>query len=1761
MMIISLTFNPARALISNYTFASSSGTYTPLVGGTNFVSGSAWDDGVSSVIQIPFAFMYNNVVYTSLTINANGFITMGGSSTSAIYCGLQGSPVNSIAGYGTDLRGSSATSSIQYGVVGSSPGRQFVIQWNDCRQYFSATGNHWSFQIILNETSNLVQVIMGTVTCVTTLGANNCADVAGESGDVGLLGNSTGDFNIRSVTNGTNTWAASVAGGAINAVCNMSATNFPASGLTFTWTPGPVLPMSFVSSTTSFVNNLQTVPKGATNNAIIQVQVVVTGTSSPFDITNLNLSTAGCTNALADISSAKVFFTGASNIFSPATQFGSTVVNPNGAYSVSGAATLTEGTNYFWISYNININATIADILSGCCTQITGTGGIGVQTPTVTCPAGSQSIINEGLWTQVTATAPHANHGVMLLLSDGTVMCHSSSGGADGNGTLWDKLTPDINGSYINGTWSTTAPMNDTRLFFSSQVLKDGRVYVAGGEYGTGLQKAETYDPIANTWTAAPSPGVNISDANSEILEDGRVLQALVISGASLKSTDIYNPVTNTFIAGPTCNGIHNESVWVKLPDNSILFVDRLSTTSERYIPATNTWITDATVPVALYDPFGDETGAAILLPDGRVFFIGAQGTTAFYTPSGSTSHGTWAIGPNVPNSNGAPDAPMAMMANGKVLCAVSPSPTSSATLFIPPTYFYEFDYLTNTFSQIHAPGGGFSLGTVACYQTNFLDLPDGTVLYAQNQNSNSSHYYVYAPIGSPVVSGKPTITGITQTSCTAFQIAGTQFNGISEGAAYGDDWQMATNYPIVRLTNGSNVYYCRSFNWNSTGVQRGNLADNVQFTLPAGLPVATYSLVVTANGIASDPVSFTPVPYLTSTLTAPATCGNTLFSYTPTVAPATGSFTWTRAGVAGISNAAVVIPQASNPNEVLVNTTANPISVVYDFTITSNGCSNTQQVTVVVNPLPAPVITGNAPVCLGSPITLDAGAGYSGYSWSTSANIQTISVSTAGTFSVTVTDGNGCTGTTSVTTTIPAYSITASTGLNGSITPVGVTNVNCGNDATYTITPDPGYVISNVIVDAVSQGAVSSYTFNNVIINHIISASFSVGCAVSGSGTTTPVTCFDNTNGTATITLTGAGSGAPGTYTVDGGGSLSYNSNPFTITGLAAGNHSIVATVTAGGCVSSLIGISVGGPAALTGSGTTTPTTCGSPNNGTATISLSAGTSGTFTVDAGSTVPYNSNPFTITGLAAGNHTIIATSAAGCVSSNIVVNVGASSGLTATYIKTNLSSCNAGPNGSIAVLPAGGTPPYTYVWSGVTGSGNPATTPYPNPGNVSTVTGLNYGFYNVTITDAGGCGSVVFTNIHIELGYAVFITSNGSVSSSCGNTGSITLYGNAGLQPYTYSLDGLSYQPGNTFTGLAAGPYTAYVKDAGGCISTKAITIGTAAPITVSPFTRAASSCANDGSIEIYRTGGIPPYNYSLDNNTYQPGNVFINLAAGPYTAYVKDSKGCTGLQAVTILQGIALSVSVSKVNTSACVNDGSIQVNASGGLAPYTYSIDGGSYQASNTFTGLGPGNYTISVKDFKNCLGSAIANISLNPVVVTAYATNATSCITNNGMVQLFRTGGYGPYTYSLDGNTYQTSPVFTNIAPGTYTGFVKDSKTCVGAINGIVVGPTGCPSTFAASTGTRNIMPGRITEKTLLTVLVYPNPSQQEFTLVLRGYNNKEKISVTVSDLLGRTFYHAEGTSQQEYKFGNNFSSGMYYVEVVQGFEKRNIKIVKE
>jgi hypothetical protein len=440
-----------------------------------------------------------------------------------------------------------------------------------------------------------------------------------------------------------------------------------------------------------------------------------------------------------------------------------------------------------------------------------------------------------GTWTQFTGNVPSwSSNG--LLLMDGSVIV------ADGNSS-WYRLAPDIHGSYLHGAWSKLASMNDTRLYYSSQVLMDGRVYVCGGEYGTGANKCELYDPLANTWTYGPYSqlsGTDFKDCFSILLADGTLYQDSIFANGQ-----IYNPTTNSY--GGVINTIRNmdEMDWAKLPDDTILAVDDWGWNSERYIPSLGAWVADANTPVALCDSQG-EIGSSNLLPNGKVFTIGGTPNTAIYTPSGSSSPGTWVLGPAVPSGLGADDAPAAAENSGTLLFTLGPSGTYNG-----PTSFFEYDYSGNTITQINGPTG--STDSPAPYNTWMLDLPDGNVLYY------GSALYMYTPSGSPLAAGKPVISSITQNPDGSFHLVGTGLNGISMGARYGDDKQMDSNYPLVRITSNSTgyVYYARTYNRSTTSIQTGSKVLTTEFVVPSNVPSGTYSLVAVVNGNASSPSTF----------------------------------------------------------------------------------------------------------------------------------------------------------------------------------------------------------------------------------------------------------------------------------------------------------------------------------------------------------------------------------------------------------------------------------------------------------------------------------------------------------------------------------------------------------------------------------------------------------------------------------------------------------------------------------------------------------------------------------------------------------------------------------------------------------------------------------------------------------------------------------------------------------------------------------------
>jgi hypothetical protein len=479
-----------------------------------------------------------------------------------------------------------------------------------------------------------------------------------------------------------------------------------------------------------------------------------------------------------------------------------------------------------------------------------------------------------GNWVTV-ASVPTNNltHGIgmMLLLSDGTVMCSDSTNTSD----IWFQLTPDKHGSYVNGSWSQLANATYSRLYYASGVLTNGQVFVAGGEDGSGRTHIQIYDPVTNGWTELippssiynPSIGDYFADTISSVIPNGNVLMSPALNNpAEQWEALLYNPAANSwtntsvFAQGNQSMG---ECSWVKLGDGSILNVDgtvnNQTYTSERYIPALNQWIADGNLQVYLFNsvpaPKGGsiEIGPALLLPNGNAFFAGGTGYYGIYTPSGNTNAGTWACFP-ITNGLESADEPGATMADGNLLLVLANNCNNAGCG--PPFYYYEYDYSVNPPAGAFIPEPAPTNTLGGDYVLFMLDLPDGTVLVSSGGNPQLN---IYQPNGSPLAAAKPTITSITPNPDGSFHLVGTGLNGICEGAAEGDDGQMASDYPLVRLTNNATGYvsYARTYNWSTAGIRTGSTPETTEFRLPATLPYGSYSLVVVANGIASNPVAF----------------------------------------------------------------------------------------------------------------------------------------------------------------------------------------------------------------------------------------------------------------------------------------------------------------------------------------------------------------------------------------------------------------------------------------------------------------------------------------------------------------------------------------------------------------------------------------------------------------------------------------------------------------------------------------------------------------------------------------------------------------------------------------------------------------------------------------------------------------------------------------------------------------------------------------
>jgi hypothetical protein len=469
-------------------------------------------------------------------------------------------------------------------------------------------------------------------------------------------------------------------------------------------------------------------------------------------------------------------------------------------------------------------------------------------------PRGAKS----GTWLPLTNTFPGSGFPeTALLMTDGTVMMH------DGCTVDWYRLTPDSSGSYQNGTWSKTGslPSGYSPLYFSSQILPDGRLIVNGGEYincnPVWTNKGAIYDPATNTWTNVnpPSGWSSIGDAQSEVRSDGTYMLANALTTQQAIATISGTTVTWT-TTGTGKADRNDEEGWTQLPDNSILTVDAnrdlggSANDVEFYSETTGAWTTATEkTPVALVDPGSHELGPAPLLQNGLVFQVGATPHNAVYDHS--TGH--WTAAPDTPTSADgdlqSADGPAVVLPDGNVLEQVSVGvfPTPSG-----PSHFYEVSIKKPTkvkFTQVDEPD---SASIQDSYEGRLLMLPNGQVLWS----SDVGDVQIYAPQGNPVKKSIPKVKKVAASlsvGSTNNTISGRMFHGLTYGGYYGDDVQMATNFPLVRITNNSSHHICytRSHAFSKMGIDDGT-ATTAQFDIPASCETGASTLEVVVNGVPS---------------------------------------------------------------------------------------------------------------------------------------------------------------------------------------------------------------------------------------------------------------------------------------------------------------------------------------------------------------------------------------------------------------------------------------------------------------------------------------------------------------------------------------------------------------------------------------------------------------------------------------------------------------------------------------------------------------------------------------------------------------------------------------------------------------------------------------------------------------------------------------------------------------------------------------------
>ena len=808
-------------------------------------------------------------------------------------------------------------------------------------------------------------------------------------------------------------------------------------------------------------------------------------------------------------------------------------------------------------------------------------------------------------------------------------------------------------------------------------------------------------------------------------------------------------------------------------------------------------------------------------------------------------------------------------------------------------------------------------------------------------------------------------------------------------------------------ITGGPSPF---TYSWNTNPVQSTSTA--------TGLAAGTYTVSITdGNGCpGSGSVTITQPVTLTATTTQTnVSCylGNNGSATVTVYGGIPGySYSWAPSGGTGAVE-----------NGLAAGT--------YTVTITdANNCQTTTTVTITQPPIIIASIssTANASCNGGSngsaTVTPSGGTPAYSYLWSPGAATSiTASGLAAGSYTVTVTDANGCQAIANTTITQPPL-LTATT---------SQTNVSCnggsnasavvipsGGTSPYTYSWSPGGSINDTAT-GLSAGTyfVTVTDFNSCQITQIVTITQPPVLTASITNINN-VSCNGGNNGSATVAVSGGTSGYTYSWSPIGG-------NTSTGTNLTAGNYSV--TVTDANACLTTSSVTITQPsAALTTTTSQFNVSCFGGSNGSATVTPSGGTA-PYTY---AWVPGGGTNSTTTGLSAGSYTITVTDIKNCQATNTVT-ITQPSALILTTGTVN-ATCNLA-NGQAFVSVTGGVPGYSYSWS-------------PGGATNDTATGLASGSYTITVTDANSCTQSKIVNVNNTAGPTASIFSVTDVSCYGGNDGSATVTQFGGTPPYTYSwapFGGID----STATGLIAGIYTVTVTDSNGCrgVVTTSPQVTEPPPLSLST-TQTNVSCfsGSNGNATVSVSGGTSGYFYSWSPSG-GTGATANGLTAGTYTVFVTDANSCLDSAIVTLTQPTAVISGISATTNVSCNggNNGSATVTASGGTGGYTYNwlAYGGT---SPTAIGLVAGNYTVTSTDANGCsntIGVTITQPAV-PLQATTTKTNVSCNGGSNGTAIVVPSGGTSPYTYSWSPGGSINDTV-TGLSSGNHFVTVTDAKGC--------------------------------------------------------------------------------------------------------------------